>query len=329
MVFSSKKMDSGRSVPVADGRTSVSLRQLIDMQYKARGFRFTSPHIINSVMMGRHKSRTRGRGLNFEELRHYRQGDDIRNMDWKVTNRTGKPHVRVYSEERERRVMLVVDQRSPMLFGSTRVMKSVAAAELMALAAWRSLDAGDRVGALIFNDQEISDVRPHRSRTQIMRMLSILQRHNTELLDAVKASVDEASSVADADKLNHVLTELNALANHDMQIVLVSDLYGADNTTEKLIAQLSQHNDVMLGFIYDPMEAKLPDAGRLAVSDGRMQLEVDTKDQTLQKKYSQFFEQRLARAHKFLQRYGVPVLPLSTAEPIDEQLDQLMSGVQT
>jgi uncharacterized protein (DUF58 family) len=329
MVFSSTETDSSGTTPIADGRTSVSLRQLIDMQYKARGFRFASPHIINSVMMGRHKSRTRGRGLNFEELRHYRQGDDIRNMDWKVTNRTGKPHVRVYSEERERRVMLVVDQRSAMLFGSTRVMKSVAAAELMALAAWRSLDAGDRVGALIFNDHEISEVRPHRSRTQIMRMLSILQRHNAELLETAQTSVDEASLVADGDQLNHVLTELNALAGHDMQIVLVSDLYGADSVTEKLIAQLSQHNDVMLGFIYDPMEAKLPDAGRLAVSDGRMQLEVDTKDQALQKKYSLFFEQRLARAHKFLQSYAVPVLPLSTTDPIDEQLENLMQGVLT
>jgi len=310
----------------ADGRTAVSLSQLINMQYKARGFRFASPHIINSVMMGRHKSRTRGRGLNFEELRQYRLGDDIRNMDWKVTNRTGKPHVRVYSEERERRVMLVVDQRSAMLFGSTRVMKSVAAAEFTALAAWRSLDAGDRIGALIFNDLEIVEVRPHRSRAQIMRMFSELQRHNLALLDSVQSPNDRRAGLTHGDQLNQVLTELNALAGHDMQIVLITDLYGADKKTEELIAQLSQHNDVMLGFIFDPMEAKLPEAGRLAVSDGHVQLEVDTQDRALQKKYSHFFEQRLERARQFLQAYRVPVLPLSTAEPIAEQIEQLMHG---
>jgi len=82
----------------------------------------------------------------------------------------------------------------------------------------------------------------------------------------------------------------------------------------------------MLGFIYDPMEAKLPDAGRLAVSDGRMQLEIDTKDRELQKKYAHVFEQRLERAHKFLQAYQVPVFPISTAEPIEEQIQQLMQG---
>jgi len=321
-----KETDLRDAAYIPDGRTAVSLSQLIDMQHKAHGFRFASPHTINSVMMGRHKSRTRGRGLNFEELRQYRLGDDIRSMDWKVTNRTGKPHVRVYSEERERRVMLVVDQRSAMLFGSTRVMKSVAAAELTALAAWRSLDAGDRVGALIFNDHEIAEVRPHRSRTQIMRMLSVLQRHNVELLDSTRINTDQTATVVNGDQLNHVLTELNALAGHDMQIVLVTDLYGADNKTEELIAQLSRHNDVMLGFIYDPMEAKLPDAGRLAVSDGRMQLEIDTKDRELQKKYAYAFEQRLERAHKFLQAYHVPVFPISTAEPIEEQLQQLMQG---
>jgi len=296
------------------------------MQYKARNFRFASPHIINSVMVGLHKSRTRGRGLNFEELRQYRLGDDIRQMDWKVTNRTGKPHVRVYSEERERRVMLVVDQRSAMLFGSTRVMKSVAAAELTALAAWRSLDAGDRVGAVIFNDREISEVRPHRSRTQIMRTLSVLQRHNVELLDSVHSSKADQATQTNGDQLNHVLTELKALAGHDMQIVLVTDLYGANKKTEELIAQLSQHNDVMLSFMFDPMEAKLPNAGRLAVSDGHMQLEVDTQDRELQQKYASVFSQRLERARTFLQAYQVPVLPLSTAEPIEDQLEALIHG---
>jgi len=316
--------DLSAAASAPDGRTAVSLPQLINMQYKARGFRFASPHMIDSAMMGRHASRTRGRGLNFEELRQYQQGDDIRNMDWKVTNRTGKPHVRVYSEERERRVMLAVDQRSAMLFGSTRVMKSVAAAELTALAAWRSLDAGDRVGAMIFNDHEITEVRPHRSRTHITRMLSMLQRHSVELLNSVHSQSVGATTPTNGDQLNRVLTELNALAGHDMQIVLVTDLYGSDKKTEELIARLSQHNDVMLGFMFDPMEAKLPNAGRLAVSDGSMQLEVDTQDPALQEKYAYLFEQRLERARTFLQTYQVPVLPLSTAEPIEDQIEALM-----
>ncbi len=321
-----KDQPSQVDAPQADNRVAVTLRHLIDMQYKARGFRFASPHMINSLMMGRHRSRMRGRGLNFEELRHYRVGDDIRNMDWKVTNRTRKPHVRVYSEERERRVLLVVDQRASMLFGSQYVMKSVAAAELAALAAWRTLDAGDRIGTLIFNDNDISELRPHRSRNQIMRMLSLLEQYNQRLLKENGDSAAQSSTI-NGNQLNHVLQELNALAGHDMLVCLVTDLYGADQKTEQLIAQLSQHNDVMLGFIYDPVEARLPQGGRLAVSDGNLQLDIDTQDKKLQARYEAFFDDRLQRARKFLQGYGIPVLPFSAAQPIDEQLGQLIQGV--
>jgi uncharacterized protein (DUF58 family) len=334
-----KDQPSQVDAPQADNRVAVTLRHLIDMQYKARGFRFASPHMINSLMMGRHRSRMRGRGLNFEELRHYRVGDDIRNMDWKVTNRTRKPHVRVYSEERERRVLLVVDQRASMLFGSQYVMKSVAAAELAALAAWRTLDAGDRIGTLVFNDDDISELRPHRSRNQIMRMLSLLVDYNQRLLkeqgkarskESTKENAESTkpqSNPINGNQLNHVLQELNALADHDMLVCLVTDLYGADQKTEQLIAQLSQHNDVMLGFIYDPVEAKLPRGGRLAVSDGNLQLDIDTQDKKLQARYEAFFDDRLQRARKFLQGYGIPVLPFSAAQPIDEQLGQLIQGV--
>lgn len=310
-----------------DNQVVVSLRHLIDMQYKARGFRFASPHMINSLMMGRHRSRMRGRGLHFEELRHYRVGDDIRNMDWKVTNRTRKPHVRVYAEERERQVMVVIDQRASMLFGSKRVMKSVAAAELGALAAWRTLDAGDRIGALVFSDSHITEIRPHRSRAQIMRTLSVLQEYNQALLTGVTPSiVGQQQSAHNGGQLNHILNQLNALAGHDMQICLFTDLHGADQSTEKLMATLSQHNDVLLGFVYDPVEAELPEGGTMAVSDGNLQLEVNTRDASLRESYKAFFDQRLAHARKFLRGYGIPVLPFSTHEPVETQLAQMIEG---
>jgi uncharacterized protein (DUF58 family) len=92
--------------------------QLRALEFRARGFSFLPRQPARSVLTGRHSSRLRGRGLNFEELRHYQPGDDIRSLDWKVTRRTGKPHVRVYTEERERSVLLLVDQRVSMFFGS-------------------------------------------------------------------------------------------------------------------------------------------------------------------------------------------------------------------
>jgi uncharacterized protein (DUF58 family) len=95
----------------------------------------------------------------------------VRLIDWRATARRGSAHVRVYNEERERPVLVVVDQRFPMFFGSRRAMKSVVAAELAALAAWRTLDAGDRIGGLVFNEEEIVEIRPHRSQGRAMRLL--------------------------------------------------------------------------------------------------------------------------------------------------------------
>jgi uncharacterized protein (DUF58 family) len=155
-----------------DPNIYADLKQLVTLQHQASGFSFLPRQPVHSVLSGRHASRLRGRGLNFEELRHYRAGDDIRTMDWKVTNRTKKPHVRVYSEERERPVMLLIDQRINMFFGSQLKMKSVIAAELAAIAAWRVLSVGDRVGALVFDDNNIVETRPQRSRKTVMQILS-------------------------------------------------------------------------------------------------------------------------------------------------------------
>ena len=141
-----------------------NLSELVVLQHQARGFSFLPRQPIHSLLAGRHASRLRGRGLDFEELRHYQFGDDVRLIDWKATNRTRKTQLRVFNEERERIVLLVIDQRLSMFFGSQRCMKSVTAAEAAALAAWRVVFAKDRVGAVVFNDSTIAEIRPQRSR---------------------------------------------------------------------------------------------------------------------------------------------------------------------
>ena len=146
-----------------------TLADLVALQYRARGFSFLPRQPIHSLLAGRHASRLRGRGLNFEEIRRYLPGDDIRQIDWKVTVRTRKTHSRVYTEERERSVLLVVDQRITMFFGSVKNMKSVTAAETAALAAWRVLAQKDRVGALVFNDSKVVEIRPQRSRATVCK----------------------------------------------------------------------------------------------------------------------------------------------------------------
>src|SRR5580698_2002411 len=146
------------------------LDSLIALQFKVGCFTLRHNKPVRSLLFGRRASHVRGRGLDFEELRNYVAGDDVRSIDWRVTARTQKPYVRVYSEERDRPTMLVVDQRINMFFGSRVSMKSVVAAEISALAAWRVFHQGDRVGAFIFNDDAAEEVRMHRSRSTVMRI---------------------------------------------------------------------------------------------------------------------------------------------------------------
>src|SRR6201991_5065616 len=133
----------------------VSLDDLLALEYRGRKVSFLPRQPVHSLLSGRFASRMRGRGLNFEEIRDYRSGDDVRSIDWKVTARLQKPHIRVFNEERDRQTLLVGDQRLSMFFGSRRALKSVTAAEAAAIAAWRVLSVGDRVGAIVFNDSDL------------------------------------------------------------------------------------------------------------------------------------------------------------------------------
>ena len=295
------------------------LDELIRLQYKATGFSFLPRQPIHSILAGQHASRLRGRGLNFEELRRYLPGDDIRNMDWKVTARMRKPHVRVYTEERDRPALLVVDQRLSMFFGSTRAMKSVAAAEATALAAWRVFHAGDRVGAIVFDDHDIVEIAPHRSRSRVMQILQAVVEKNHSL----RANADLTPNPA---MLNHALERALRVAKHDYLVGLITDAFGADLESERLVTLLSAHNDVISVFIFDPLEAQLPDAGRLVMTEGAAQLEVNTSDSGLRRRFHDAFEQRLARIQTLSRKRSIPVLPIHTGEGVAEQVRTLLGN---
>lgn len=290
---------------------------MVGFQHQASGFSFLPQQPVHSVLSGRHGSRLRGRGLNFEELRHYRAGDDIRTMDWKVTNRTRKPHVRVYTEEKERPVLLLVDQRINMFFGSRLKMKSVVAAEVAALAAWRVQSVGDRVGALVFNDSRIEEVRPHRSRKTVMQILHQVTQQNHELM----ADYPDAQNNM---QLNRALKETERLAKHDYLVVIISDMSGWNDETVKYVKRLARHNDVMASLIFDPLEKDLQGNGGLVMSDGDNQIEVNTAQAGLKSKFADYFMNRVERLQKDLFKHGVPVIPVNTVEPT---LDQVRKAV--
>ncbi|MGI9290745.1 MAG: DUF58 domain-containing protein [Gammaproteobacteria bacterium] len=294
-----------------------SLDDLVRLKYQAQGYSFLPNQPIHSLLAGRHASRMRGRGLNFEEIRTYLAGDDIRNIDWRVTARTGKPHTRVYTEERDRPALFVVDQRLNMFFGSKVSMKSVTAAEATALGAWRVLSQGDRVGGFVFNDSEIKDIRPHRSQRRVLELLRTVIKQNQDL------RVTD-SSVPEPAQFNHVLERVARAAKHDHLITLITDMDGYDDDSEQLLTRLSQNNDVLVVLIYDPLETNLPDMGRLVIGEGDLQLEFDSADQQLRETFAEAFNSNLESRRQILMRRGIPVLPVNTAQPVIEQVQLLL-----
>jgi len=297
------------------GRVYASLDELMRLRFKASGFSFLPRQPIHSILSGRHTSRLRGRGLNFEELRDYLPGDDTRHIDWRVTARTRKPHVRVYTEEKDRTVWLLVDQRISMFFGSRWKMKSVVAAEAAALAAWRVLSQGDRVGALIFDDTDIRIVPPQRSEQRVVHILKqlILKNHALNTRSGAKPG---------PGMFNLALERVAELARHDCLICLIGDGTGIDRGTRKYVTRLTEHNDVLSVFVYDPLEQSLPEVGRLVFSDGESEVEFNTADRKLRRAYSHHFQERLDRMKAASRRHAIPLLPVSTATSVLEQVRQ-------
>ena len=296
---------------------SVDAAALAALELAARDFHFLPRQPVHSVLAGRHASRVRGRGLTFEEVRGYLPGDDIRSMDWRVTARTGKPHVRVYSEEKDRPVLLLVDQRINMFFGSRRAMKSVAAAEAAALAAWRVLSEGDRVGGLVFGDSACTELAPRRSRQAVEHLLGEIARQNQSLRA-------DAPARRGAGQLNAALERASRLARHDHLVIVISDFDGHDAATRDLMLSMCARNDLLTMLVYDPFLLELPDSGQLVVSDGELQVELGFGHAATRKGIAEFVDAQSRDLLAWHRAIGVPLLPLSAAEETPQQLRRLL-----
>jgi uncharacterized protein (DUF58 family) len=286
------------------------LASLVRLQHEARDFSFLPRQPVHSILSGKYASRLRGRGMDFEEVRSYAPGDDIRTIDWKVTARTREPHTKIYNEERERPVLFVVDQTASMFFGSQTSMKSVTAAEATALGAWRVLKQGDRVGGVVFGRDDTLEVKPRRSQKAVLQLLQAVVILNNEL---------KPGQPLVSDRLNQALQQAERLAHHDFLIVPISDFSQANDDTTKLMGRMAQHNDLLAIHVSDPMEREIP-ASEIVLSDGDQQLSVNPYEADLRGRFKDDFDQRLLRLQARLMSYRIPVLRISTVGDLGRQV---------
>ena len=263
----------------------------------------------------------RGRGMDFDEVRPYQPGDDLRSIDWRVTARKGKPHTKVFREERERPTLVVVDQTRSMFFGSHGRLKSVLAAEIAAVTAWRALAAQDRVGGLVLGNGAVRVFKPLRREAAVLRVLAALVEANRALrADPRPTEGDHGTTPAGGDAWWRLVPPLLRIAGVNHRIVVVSDFLGASTappdahaTALDALAGIARHNEVELHFVHDPLERDLPPAGRYHVADAERRQAFDSGDANLRSAYRARFAGHLRTLEQAASRSGMRLTPASTA----------------
>lgn len=213
-----------------------------------------------SALAGAYRSRFRGRGVDFVESRNYQPGDDIRNMDWRVTARTGRAHTKVFQEERERPVLLVIDAAPSLFFGTRRRLKSVAAGHLAAAIAWTAVKRGDRIGASLFAPGVHRDLRPAGGRRGAMRVVQGLVEWLSPTGPGTRPGMGQ-------EPLSVALQRVRHAVRPGSLVLIISDFYDLDDDSQRHLSRLRQHNDVVGCQIVDPAEQVLP-SGRFPITDG-------------------------------------------------------------
>ena len=299
----SEQMEASKST-IPTGAYS-ELQELIRSRYGARDLKLGRQRKAFSLLVGPHHTRFRGRGIEFEEVRLYQQGDDVRNIDWRVTARSGKPHTKLFREERERPVVLMVDQSLSMFFGSRNCFKSVLAAHTAALLAWAAFQNNDRVGGLVFNGNEESVVKPRRSAKNVLQLLSRIDDFNQRLhrrLSPAGSGIDQA------------LEELRRIIRPGTNIFIISDFQRLSNDGIKHLHLLSKHNDISAVMIYDKLEQNLPPKGYYSITNGEQRSSLYTGDPRKRRYYRESFQKKENALTRLLGPLSIPLIPLSTED---------------
>lgn len=278
------------------------LDDLLELRHQAQTLGMPSHHLVNSTFAGLYASVFRGAGVNFEEVREYRESDDIRYMDWKVTARTNEPHLKVFREERERSVVLCVDRGPHMGFGTRGTFKSVQAARTAALIGWAASRLNDRVGGMVFGDplaglQHFRPARGRRALWRLLRTLTLPASERSTSIDCLAGALTRATQGLPTGSLVFVIADLN----RD-----VRDL-------ERVLGSLVQRNSVVLLPMDDPADWTIPAMGTVTFTgtDGEL-IEIDTDDALAAAGYREAWQRRRETLTRVAHRLNIILMPVRT-----------------
>lgn len=290
---------------------------LLRLRHIAKDIHLEANKKSTAIVEGDSKTHFRGRGMEFAEVRPYQAGDDIRTIDWRVTARTQKPYTKLFQEERERPVFLLVDQRSNMFFGSVNQFKSVYAAQLAATIAWAASQNNDRIGALIFSDENQTDSRAKRGKHAVLSVLHQLNNYNRQLSSPLLA--DNAIS------MEAMLTDVRRIAKPGSSVYLISDFHDFTPACSEPLSILARHTDVTAIQVYDPLEKQLPRNSGLMISNGREKLNMSGQGRHFDASYEQSFAQVQTQIRQSCGKSGVRFSPIEISTPTEDTIVDLFT----
>jgi uncharacterized protein (DUF58 family) len=298
----------------SDG-VNLGIKELIHYQGKTALLNLSPRKTVQAKLAGAYLAKTKGRGMEFDEARHYQPGDDIRAIDWRVTARTGKTHTKLYREEKERPVFVLTDLSSSMQFGTQFLFKSVQAAHLSALIAWSARKRGDRIGGLIFNQHQHIECKPFTRQKAVLSLLN-------GMLKVQQGSQTKEQS-RDQITLANACARLRRLAHPGSLIFILSDFSQLDELAIQHIAQLSKHCEVIAHPISDPFEHQLPKVNmsqRVTLSDGQNRQQIVLGEKGTEVEYSNQHQAHFDKIENTLKQCKAQVLKIDAGQPLELQL---------
>lgn len=310
---SSARPAEANALPEGDG-VHVTLAELLAQRRYVPLLSFDTPGFSRNEGAGQHRSPFRGRGMEFDEVRIYHPGDDIRLIDWRVTARTGKTHTKLYREERDRPVLFLADFRPRMHFGTRKAFKSVTAARIMAALAWASRENGDKIGAIVMSADHYFKIAPHRQMRRLM-----------EVFNAVAAAADDEGE-GRGKTLAEALSELRRVSKNGGRVYIISDFHDFDEEARKHLTYIGRHCDVVCIQIFDPLEQTPPPPGSYRISDGRKMMTIHTDDPVWRREYEKMFTEPRRELEAFCHSRGMIYIPLRTD---DDMASTVRRGILT
>ena len=272
-----------------------------ELSQKIRYIQIYTSKAVNDILAGEYHSVFKGQGMEFDEVRAYQPGDDIRTIDWNVTARTGHPYVKRYVEERELTVFFLVDLSSSGSFGSIAKLKNEIAAEFCALLAFSAIKNNDKVGLIVFTDTVEMFIPPAKGVSHVLRLIR-------DLLDFTPPAKRQLSGTNIAGALDY----LGRVFSKRGVVFLVSDFL--DQGFEKPLRVLARRHDLIGVTVADPRETALPDVGLLELEDAETgeSIVIDTASRGVRTRYTVLARERNDRLNELFKSTGVDHIPLRT-----------------